>query len=70
MIANRLLFGAKELCRNGGLSKVKRWLQGLIPLLVLSGSSVGDAAWKEEWQKVLKAAKKEGTAAGGHQDLR
>ncbi len=49
---------------------VKRWLQGLIPLLVLSGSSVGDAAWQEERQNVLKAAKKEGTAAGGHQDLR
>ncbi len=49
---------------------VKRWLQGLIPLLILSGSSVGEAAWKEEWQKVLKAAKKEGAAAGGHQDLR
>ncbi len=70
MIANRLLFGAKDRCRKGGLSKVKRWLQGLIPLLVLSGSSVGDAARQEERQNVLKAAKKEGAAAGGHQDLR
>ena len=42
---------------------MKRWLLGIIPLLVLSGSSLGEAAWQEEWQKVLKAAKKEGVVA-------
>ena len=26
---------------------VKRWLLWMVPLLVLSGSSVGDAAWQE-----------------------
>lgn len=39
---------------------MNRWLMILVSFLVLFVSSVGDAAWKEEWQKVLKAAKKEG----------
>jgi len=42
---------------------VKRWLLWMVPLLVLFGSSLGEAAWQEEWQKVLKAAKKEGVVA-------
>ena len=42
---------------------VKRWLFWMVPLLVLFGSSVGEAAWQEKWQNVLKAAKKEGVVA-------
>jgi len=42
---------------------VKRWLLGIVALLVLFGSSLGEAAWQEEWQTVLKAAKKEGVVA-------
>ena len=42
---------------------VKRWLFWMVPLLVLFGSSVGEAAWQEEWQNVLKAAKNEGVVA-------
>ncbi len=39
---------------------VKRWRLWMVSVLVLSVSSVGEAAWQEEWQKVLKEAKQEG----------
>ena len=39
---------------------MNQWLLWTVSLLVLSVSSLGEAAWQEEWQKVLKAAKKEG----------
>ena len=42
---------------------MSRWFLLFVSFLVLSVSSVGDAAWKEEWEKVLKAAKKEGVVS-------
>ena len=39
---------------------MNRWILIFVSFLVLSVSSVAHPAWQEEWERVLKAAKKEG----------
>lgn len=42
---------------------VQQCLSWMVTILVVFVSSMGEAAWQEEWQKVLEAAKKEGVVA-------